>query len=256
MSRNPDGSFSSLSPPIPDSYSPPTDVSIPQFFLDSTHPLRPIRGSGSPWFIEDETGRTVEFEEVRSRTWGLANGIKGRWPSIAEDDVVCLFSPNNVDYMITVWGAHRLSLTVSCANPIYTKDELVYQLQATRSKLLFAHPTNIQVALQAAQEVGIEKSRIITLLSTDKQLNAAIHGILTIDQLINEGLTSRAYFKEKRLSLGENKTKVAFYSFSSGTTGRPKAVAIPPPRSNSKYNSKCSLCEAERSNSSTGASSV
>ncbi|CAE7209894.1 unnamed protein product [Rhizoctonia solani] len=245
MSRNPDGSFSPLVPPIPESCSPPTDVSIPQFFLDSTHPLKPIRGSDSPWFIEDETGRTVGFEEVRSRTWGLANGIRGRWPGIVEDDVVCIFSPNNVDYMIAIWGAHRLSLTVSCANPSYTKDELVYQLQSTRSKLLFVHPINIEVALEAAQETGIDKSQIIALMSADTQLNAAVRNFLTIDQLINgtffsslvywdmrlllqaEGLTSQQHFKERRFSPGENKTKVAFYSFSSGTTGRPKAVAIP-----------------------------
>jgi hypothetical protein len=29
-----------------------------------------------------------------------------------------------------------------------------------------------------------------------------------------EGLTSREHFKEKRLAPGENRTKVAFYSFS------------------------------------------
>ncbi|CUA71013.1 isoleucyl-tRNA synthetase [Rhizoctonia solani] len=226
MSRNPDGTFSPLAPPIPDSCSPRTDVSIPQFFLDSTHPLRPIRGSDSPWFIEDETGRAVGFEEVRSRTWGLANG-RGRWPDITEDHVVCIFSPNNVDYMIAIWGAHRLSLTVSCANPSYTKDELVYQLQATKSKLLFVHPINIEVALEAAQEAGIERSKIIVLLSADAQLNASVREFLTIDQLVNEGLTSQEHFKEKRLSPGENKTKIALYSFSSGTTGRPKAVAIP-----------------------------
>ncbi|CEL63170.1 hypothetical protein RSOLAG1IB_05210 [Rhizoctonia solani AG-1 IB] len=227
MSLNPDGTFSPLAPPIPDSSSPPTDVSIPQFFLDSTHPLRPIRSSDSPWFIEDETGRSVGFEEVRSRTWGLANGVRGRWPSIAEDDVVCLYSPNNVDYMVVVWGAHRLSLTVSCANPSYTKDELVYQLQATKSKLMFVHPTNIEVALEAAHEVGLDKNRIVTLMTPNKELNGAAYGVLNVDQLINEGLTSREHFKEKRLAPGENRTKVAFYSFSSGTTGRPKAVAIP-----------------------------
>ncbi|KAF8755494.1 acetyl-CoA synthetase [Rhizoctonia solani] len=215
MSLNSDGTFSSLLPPISDSCSPPTDVSIPQFFLDSTHPLRPIRSSDSPWFIEDETGRTIGFEEVRSRTWGLANVVKhSQFKPIVEDDVVCIYSPNNVDFMAVVWGAHRLSLTVSCANPAYTKDELVYQLKATKSKLLFAHPFNIKIALEAA-----------------KELNKRTYGVLNIDQLINvlipEGLTSRENFKERKLGPGENKTKVAFYSFSSGTTGKPKAVAIP-----------------------------
>jgi len=44
----------------------PDDLTIPQFFLDSQHPRRPLR-TGAPWFIEDETGRHIGFEEVRIR---------------------------------------------------------------------------------------------------------------------------------------------------------------------------------------------
>ena len=46
-------------PPIPD------DLSIPQFFLDSRHPLRPLNQLGNPWFIDEATGRKIGFEEVR-----------------------------------------------------------------------------------------------------------------------------------------------------------------------------------------------
>ncbi|KAF8701570.1 acetyl-CoA synthetase, partial [Rhizoctonia solani] len=128
--------------------------------------------------------------------------------------------------MTVVWGAHRLSLIVSFANPAYTKDELIYQLEATKPKLLFAHPLNVKTALEAAEEVGLEKSQIVTLLTPCKELSEGTYGVLNIEQLINEGLASRENFKEKKLDPGENKTKVAFYSFSSGTTGRPKAVAV------------------------------
>ena len=41
------------------------DLSIPQFFLDSWHPLRPARPVGSPWFIDDESGETSDYEKVR-----------------------------------------------------------------------------------------------------------------------------------------------------------------------------------------------
>lgn len=34
-----------------------------------------------------------------------------------------------MDYPIAIWAAHRLSCAVSCANPGYTEDELVYQLE-------------------------------------------------------------------------------------------------------------------------------
>lgn len=82
MTRNLDGTFSSTAPALSDASSPPTDLTVAQFMLDSSHPLRPIRELDSPWFIEDETGRGVGYEEVRARTWGLANAIKGRWPGL------------------------------------------------------------------------------------------------------------------------------------------------------------------------------
>ncbi|QRV97648.1 AMP binding enzyme [Ceratobasidium sp. AG-Ba] len=171
MSLNQDGTFSSLAPPLNEACSPPTDISIAQFMLDSAHPLRPIRDANSPWLIEDETGRGIGYEEVRTRTWGLANGMRRRWPHIVEDDVVCIYSPNNVDYPIVIWGRTRIPVT------------------------------------------------------SDK-FKAPIHASGKY-QLINEGLASAKSFEEKQLAPGENKTKVAFYSFSSGTTGKPKAVAIP-----------------------------
>lgn len=45
--------------PIPD------DLTIPQFFLDYHHPLRPVRKDLTPWLIEDATGRRISYEEVR-----------------------------------------------------------------------------------------------------------------------------------------------------------------------------------------------
>ncbi|CAE7221755.1 unnamed protein product [Rhizoctonia solani] len=224
MSRNPDGTFSAQSAPLEGPDYPRDDLTIPQFMLDSTHSLRPIREANSPWFIEDETGRGIGFEEVRSRVWGLANAISGRWSDIAEDDVVCIFSPNNVDYPITIWAAHRLSLAVSCANPGYTEDELVYQLEATKAKLLFVHPASLQTAIAAAERVGLSTRRIVLLLEAKPTTN--VGDFLNVDQLVREGLNSKPHFEEKRLAPGENKTKIAFYSFSSGTTGKPKAVAI------------------------------
>ncbi|CAE6481130.1 unnamed protein product [Rhizoctonia solani] len=225
MPRNVDGTFSSQVAPLEGADYPRDDLSIPQFMLDSTHPLRPTREANSPWFIEDETGRGIGFEEVRSRVWGLANAISRRWSDIAEDDVVCIFSPNNVDYPITFWAAHRLSLAVTCANPGYTEDELVYQLEATKSKLLFVHPASLKTALAVAKRVGLSTSRIVLFLEAKPTTSAG--DFLNIDQLVREGLNSKPNFKEKRLAPGENKTKIAFYSFSSGTTGKPKAVAIP-----------------------------
>jgi 4-coumarate--CoA ligase len=63
--------FSIPQPPL----SIPDDLTLPQFMLDHTHPNRPTRPSGTPWFIQEETGRQVHLEEVRSRVAGVANAL-------------------------------------------------------------------------------------------------------------------------------------------------------------------------------------
>ncbi|KAI0937766.1 hypothetical protein AcW1_003839 [Taiwanofungus camphoratus] len=80
----------------------PDDLTIVQFMFDYQHPIRPIRQNDSPWFIEDTVGRKVRIDEIRSRTHGLANALSTRW-QIGEDDVICIFGPNDVDYPVVVW---------------------------------------------------------------------------------------------------------------------------------------------------------
>ena len=42
----------------------PDDLTVAQFILDSHHPARPLRPYGTPWLIEDGSGREIGYEEV------------------------------------------------------------------------------------------------------------------------------------------------------------------------------------------------
>lgn len=42
----------------------PDNLTLTQFLLDSHHPLRPLNKLANPWFIEENTGRQIGFEEV------------------------------------------------------------------------------------------------------------------------------------------------------------------------------------------------
>ncbi|EJD03679.1 acetyl-CoA synthetase-like protein [Fomitiporia mediterranea MF3/22] len=204
-------------PPIPD------DLTAAQFILDSNHPNRPIRRGNVPWLIEDSTGRKVEFEEIRLRTHALANALHLRY-GVGENDVVCIFSPNHVDYPVAIWAAHRLGAIVSCANPSYTADELLHQLVAAKAFVMVAHPDCLPTALAAARQAGLAADHIFLM----DELRAKVPiPFPTISDLVKEGLSKPTCFVERRLAPGEGKTKLAFLSFSSGTTGKPKAVAIP-----------------------------
>ncbi|KAI0325523.1 amp dependent CoA ligase [Cubamyces sp. BRFM 1775] len=208
-------------PPIPD------DLTIPQFLLDSHHPARPVLKKPQPWIIEELTGREVGSDELRARTFGLANALKIRW-NIGEDDVVGIFGPNHIDYPVAIWAVHRLGGIVTGANPTYTADELTYQLSATKARVLLAHPSALPVALAAARGAGIPPERVVLFDdAAAAATDAPARGHVTVEQLVAEGVEQTQRFVERRLGPGEGKRKLAFLSFSSGTTGRPKAVMIP-----------------------------
>ena len=51
------------------------------------------------------------------------------------------------------------------------------------------------------------------------------HAHASLQALVEEGLAAPTAFVERRLGPGEGRKKLAFLSFSSGTTGRPKVRA-------------------------------
>ncbi|KAG8962775.1 hypothetical protein FRC00_008814 [Tulasnella sp. 408] len=223
----------------PDMAPPPDDLTIPQFILDSQHPLRQLRTdkfNKAPWLIEDETGKNYTLEEVRARTFGLANAVAKRW-GIGDDDVVCVYSPNNivptsissqfdVDYPTVIWAIHRLGAIASCANPAYTESELQYQIDAVKASLLIVHPACLQIGLAAARASGLSANRVVLMAPPSSSPTASKLVQPTVEELVQEGLSLPLppAFVEKRLTQGENQRKIAFLSFSSGTTGKPKEL--------------------------------
>lgn len=210
---------------------PPDDLTLPQFILDAQHPLRQLRTdkvNKAPWLIEDETGKNYTLEEVRARTFGLANAVAKRW-GIGDDDVVCVYSPNNIDYPTVIWAIHRLGAIASCANPAYTESELQHQIDAVKASLLIVHPACLHIGLAAARASGLSANRVVLMAPPSSSPTASKMVQPTVEELVQEGLSLPLppAFVEKKLTPGENQRKIAFLSFSSGTTGKPKAVAIP-----------------------------
>ena len=92
--------------------------------------------------------------------------------------------------------------------------------------MLVLHPDSLAVGLAAARAAGIRPDRIL-LFARPPTASADAAGLLTLDELVQEGLAQPRRWAEPRLKPGEGKTRIALLFFSSGTTGRPKAVMIP-----------------------------
>jgi len=94
----------------------------------------------------------------------------------------------------------------------------------TKATVLIVHPDALEGALVAARQVGIPFDRVVPLDTIRGPRSSAVAPDL--HRLIAYGLAHPPIFVERRLKPGEGKTKVAFLSFSSGTTGKPKVGAI------------------------------
>ena len=111
---------------------------------------------------------------------------------------------------------------VSGASPAYNVEEMTYALKKADAKFLMTTPSSMHVAAAAAKRAGIPKECIFLLEGTSDSLT-------TVKQLreIGKSYGSTGQLPSFKIPTGKkNKDVCGFLSFSSATTGLPKAVMI------------------------------
>ncbi|KAF9523890.1 amp dependent CoA ligase [Crepidotus variabilis] len=180
----------------------PDDLTVPQFMFDAAHELRPQKQEDVP-----------------------ANGLRIKY-GVGEDDVVVLVSRNHVDYPVAVWAVQNLGGIVSGANPDFTANEIEYQIREIKAVAVFADPDCLPAALAAARKAGLSPDRVLLFDVPEKITEEMYKAYDSVSRLLEYGLGQKPQYTPRRLAPGESKTKLALYSFSSGTMGRPKASAV------------------------------
>lgn len=97
---------------------------------------------------------------------------------------------------------------------------MTYALKKSEAKILMTVPSSMEVALPAARNAGIPAERVL-LIDGEK------NGYTNMKQLldIGKGFGSSGQVPPLKMPPGQtNKDLCGFLSFSSGTTGLPKAV--------------------------------
>ena len=221
----------------------PDNLDVYSFMFDYFPKSRPdVRKTGLGLIVDEETGNELNFEQLRQRVDLLSLGLYERI-GVRPDTRIGLFSPNTFDYPTAVWATHRIGGIVSPANPSFGASELSYQLDSSKATVLFLHEVSKQAGFESAQKAKIKRENIVLLqdpahVEELKQKNNGkivrqIEGSWTLVGLLEEAKEILQQKSQKALDScrhtlkpGEGHKKLAFLSFSSGTTGLPKGVAI------------------------------
>ncbi|KAK3394192.1 hypothetical protein B0H63DRAFT_39288 [Podospora didyma] len=166
-----------------------------------------------------ETGRSYTWDDLRIVSTDFGKGMRAHW-GWKKGQVLAFYTPNSVDTPAVTLGALWAGAVVSPANPLYTVDELAFQLRDSGAKGLVTQELLLKTAIEAARKVGIPEDRIILLGDISDKSGRFRHF---------SDIRSASYLELGRYSkarIADPKKDLAFLVYSSGTTGLSKGVCL------------------------------
>lgn len=183
------------------------ETSIAQYLLDRDLPDR-------PYITDAITGQSHTFPQLKSQAMKLGQGLVEKL-SWKKNDVLCVFSPNVIDYPTILFGTLLATGIITPANPSYTTNELVHQLRDSGARACVVHPDLLPIALPAAKEVGIPSEAVFCFGGKNVGSVQPWQTILAEEKI--------GFAKTKAI---DNKNDLAYLVYSSGTTGLAKGVML------------------------------
>jgi acyl-CoA synthetase (AMP-forming)/AMP-acid ligase II len=200
--------------PYPDVDVP--DVSLPAFVLADA-----AQRAGKPALVDGPSGRTISHGELATGAGLVAGGLAAR--GFGHGDVFAIYCPNLPEYALAFYGVLLAGGTATTINPLYTAEELAFQLDDAGASYLLTIPQFVDKAVEAAGRSGVRE--VFVLGEAD--------GATPFATLPRSGQPAPEVAIDPA-------TDLAALPYSSGTTGLPKGVML------THRNLVANLCQGQR----------
>jgi long-chain acyl-CoA synthetase len=190
--------------------------------------------------IFNDAART--FAQVKDTADRLANFLASR--GIQKGDRVAIFLPNLPHYPAIFFSILKAGAVCVTCNPLYTANELNYQLRDAGAKVVFCmdHPQFYPTTVEAIRETDVETVVICGVKSYLPKIKAILGGLLGKIPKAESYVSGHLFFddvvaaaKPEPPAVDINPTKdLALIIYTGGTTGVPKGAALV--HSNFTYN--------------------
>ncbi|KAL8287442.1 hypothetical protein RQP46_003300 [Phenoliferia psychrophenolica] len=135
-------------------------------FLFNNKSINPSRAA----IIDAATGVETSYATLREEALRFSDGLR-RVAGLTPKDTILIFCPNSAVYPIIVLAAAAAGVTISTANSSYTPHELAHQLSEASAVAVFVGSDLVEVAREAAKEIGLSEDRMYVLPGVDGTVN-------------------------------------------------------------------------------------
>ena len=193
--------------------SPYRPITIPDTPLAGFVLRHAARLSEKPALIDGATGRSYTYGQLVHAVTQAATGLVAR--GFGKGDVLAMYAPNLPEYAIPFLAAAMVGGITTTINPLYTVDELAFQLNDAGAKYLLTVPAFLEKAVAGRQKSRVEA---VFVIGGDgaPPADPAIFAFETL-------LEARGDSPEVPINVYDD---VVALPYSSGTTGLPKGVML------------------------------
>jgi long-chain acyl-CoA synthetase len=185
---------------------------------------------------------TRTYAQVKDTADRIANFLVSR--GIQKGDRVAIFLPNLPHYPAIFFGILKAGAVCVTCNPLYTANELNYQLNDAEAKAVFCmdHPQFYPTTVEAIKGTSVESVVICSVKSYLPKIKAILGGLLSKIPKAEKYESGHLFFddvvasvKAEPPAVDINPTEdLALIIYTGGTTGVPKGAALV--HSNFTYN--------------------